>query len=235
MAAHSAGPPGRSGADARDPKSAPEEERFGQLRERMVAEQLRGRDIRDAAVLAAMRSVPRHLFVPEAYRRSAYSDGPLPIGYEQTISQPYIVALMTQLARPRPDAHALDVGTGCGYQAAVLAELVETVYSIEIIRPLAETARETLDKLAYRNVSVRHGDGNEGWPEQAPFDLILVAAAAPRVPRLLVEQLAPGGRLVLPLGDYSQNLVLVEKLPDRSTRERTITPVRFVPMTGAIR
>jgi protein-L-isoaspartate(D-aspartate) O-methyltransferase len=198
----------------------------------MVDRQLRSRDISDPRVLEVMGQVPRHLFVPEPLRERAYSDGPLPIGLEQTISQPYIVALMTQLARPRPEARALDIGTGSGYQAAILAELVETVYSIEILCPLADAARARLKALGHANVEVRCGDGYRGWPEHAPFDLIILAAAPDHIPEPLIEQLAPGGRLVLPVGGFSQELVVVEKGTDGTVTKDRIIPVRFVPMTG---
>ena len=204
-------------------------------RRTMVERQLRGRDITDARVLEAMQRVPRHQFVPSEFKAQAYDDGPLPIGHNQTISQPYIVALMTQLVRPEPETKALDVGTGSGYQAAILAELVKEVYSIEILCPLADEARERLKRLAYKNVTVRCGDGYQGWVEQAPFDVIIVAAAPDHVPQPLVEQLAPGGRLVIPVGDFLQELVLLEKRPDGSLQRSTITPVRFVPMTGEAR
>lgn len=220
--------------DAGPDDNSPAEERYARLRREMAAEQLRRRDITDSTVLAAMERVPRHHFVPAGLRHLAYSDGPLPIGYDQTISQPYIVALMTQLADPQPGERALDVGTGSGYQAAVLAELVGEVYGIEIICPLAEQAAERLNALGYKNVTVRCGDGYRGWPEHAPFDVIILAAAPDHVPEPLKEQLAVGGRLVLPVGEFSQHLVVVEKLPDGSTRERTTLPVRFVPMTGEV-
>ncbi len=210
------------------------EQRAKQQRLRMVERQLRGRDITDRRVLDAMSRVPRHRFVPEAVIDDAYTDRPLPIGQGQTISQPYIVALMTQLARTRPNARALDVGTGSGYQAAVLAELVERVYSIEIVRSLADSARARLKSLEYDNIQVRFGDGYGGWPEHAPFDVIIVAAAPDHIPQPLIEQLAPGGRLVIPVGTYSQNLMVVEKQPDGSIRKRSVAPVRFVPMTGEL-
>ncbi len=209
-----------------------EEARFSELRQLMVERQLRGRDIVDRRVLSAMGSVPRQCFVPEALRDEAYADYPLPIGHGQTISQPYIVALMTQLARPSPQSKALDVGTGSGYQAAVLAEICKEVYSIEILEPLARQAADRLAALGYKNVVVRHGDGYRGWPEKAPFDVIIVAAAPDHVPQPLVDQLAPGGRLVLPVGDYYQELVVVEKLADGTIRRTAALPVRFVPMTG---
>jgi protein-L-isoaspartate(D-aspartate) O-methyltransferase len=204
-------------------------------RREMVETQLRGRDITDERVLAAMLRVPRHVFVPAELQDDAYVDGPLPIGHGQTISQPYIVALMTQLVRPKPADRALDVGTGSGYQAAVLAELVHEVYGIEIVCPLAEEASERLTALGYRNVTVRCGDGYQGWKEHAPFDIIVVAAAPDHVPRPLVEQLAPGGRLVIPVGDVDQELRLLEKQADGSIREIAVAPVRFVPMTGEAR
>jgi protein-L-isoaspartate(D-aspartate) O-methyltransferase len=203
----------------------------------MVEGQLRARDITDRRVLEAMGHVPRHAFVPADLRSRAYDDGPLPIGSRQTISQPYIVALMTQLAAPRPDARALDIGTGSGYQAAVLAEVAREVYSIEIVPALADSARERLKALGYRNVTVRTGDGYRGWPEKAPFDVIILAAAAPDVPAPLVEQLAPGGRLVLPIdvGPGDQQLVVITKRPDGTITRRQVAPVAFVPMTGDAR
>jgi protein-L-isoaspartate(D-aspartate) O-methyltransferase len=180
-----------------------------------------------------MRKVPRHLFTPKQYRDQAYADRPLPIGHDQTISQPYIVALMTQLTRPQPHFRALDVGTGSGYQAAVLAELCQEVYSIEIIKPLADSARERLRELGYRNVEVRCSDAYHGWPEHAPFDLIIAAAAPGHVPERLVEQLAVGGRFVLPLGTRGiQELVVVEKQEDGSSRQWSSGGVAFVLMTG---
>ncbi len=213
----------------------PVDQRGAHQRLRMVEEQLRGRDITDQRVLDAMRRVPRHRFVAETHRDLAYTDQPLPIGHGQTISQPYIVALMTQLARTQPNARALDVGTGSGYQAAVLAELVETVYSIEIVCPLADQARDRLKSLGYRNIEVRCGDGYRGSPEHAPFDLIIVAAAPQHIPQPLIEQLAPGGRMVIPVGRWYQNLIVVEKQRDGSIRKSVVAPVAFVPMTGEAR
>lgn len=198
----------------------------------MVKEQLAGRDITDERVLKAMRQVRRHLFVPEDLRKLAYADRPLPIGYGQTISQPYIVALTTQLGQPGEGARVLDVGTGSGYQAAVLAELAQHVYSIEILCPLADAARQQLESLGYDNVDVRCGDGHAGWPEHAPFDVIIVAAAPELVPQPLIDQLAPGGRLVIPVGAYYQELIVIEKQPNGSVNRRSVTPVAFVPMTG---
>ncbi len=202
-------------------------------RSRMVEKQLRGRDIRDAKVLEVMGRVPRHKFVPKEYAGQAYADHPLPIGHGQTISQPYIVALMTQLARPDAKSRALDIGTGSGYQAAVLGELCKDVYSIEIVEPLAARAKKRLADLGYKNITVRAGDGYRGWPDHAPFDVIIVAAAPDHVPKPLVEQLAPGGRMVIPVeGGLFQQLLLIEKAEDGTVRRRKVIDVRFVPMTG---
>ncbi len=210
----------------------PHEVEYREQRRAMVEHQLRDRDIVDESVLEAMLRVPRHLFVPESYRDAAYADGARPIGHDQTISQPYIVALMTQLAAPSPEKRALDIGTGSGYQAAVLAELVEQVYSIEIVCPLAEEAADRLESLVYDNVTVRCGDGYQGWEEHAPFDIIIVAAAPDHVPEPLVDQLAPGGRMIIPVGDLYQELLLIERRDDGTTEQQTVVPVRFVPMTG---
>ncbi|MGJ4804006.1 protein-L-isoaspartate(D-aspartate) O-methyltransferase [Luteimonas sp. SDU82] len=200
----------------------------------MVERQLVGRGIDDARVLEAMRKVPRHRFVPAESAAEAYRDEPLPIGHDQTISQPYIVALMTQLARPRPGDRVLEIGTGSGYQAAVLAELAGEVYSIEILTPLATRAALLLRRLGYSNIAVRSGDGYAGWPERAPFDAIVVTAAPDHVPAPLLEQLGPGGRLVIPVGPVHavQELRVIEKRADGSLDERVVTPVRFVPLTG---
>jgi protein-L-isoaspartate(D-aspartate) O-methyltransferase len=208
------------------------EDPYAEARRLMVERQLRARGITDERVLAAMGRVPRHLFVPPRLRPLAYTDQPLPIGLGQTISQPFIVALMTQLAEPDSGDRALDIGTGSGYQAAVLAELVQEVYSVEILCPLAERAAARLDSLGYGNVEVRCADGYLGWPEHAPFDVIIVAAAPDHIPQPLVEQLAPGGRLVLPVGEVFQELVVVEKDSTGAVRQRRVAPVRFVPMTG---
>ncbi len=198
----------------------------------MVAEQIAARGVRDARVLTAMREVPRHLFVPERDRANAYVDAPLGLGYGQTISQPYIVALMTELARPRRADRALEIGTGSGYQAAVLSRLVDHVFSVELIAELAGTARVRLTALGYRNVTVRQGDGYLGWPDQAPFDIIIVTAAPDDIPPALVAQLRAGGRLVIPIGPVGavQDLVVVEKDAAGTVTKRTIIPVRFVPM-----
>jgi protein-L-isoaspartate(D-aspartate) O-methyltransferase len=223
-----------SGGDAsREQADDNLERRFAASRKRMVELQLRGRDITDSQVLAAMNKVPRHRFVPQELRPVAYIDSPLPIGEGQTISQPYIVGLMTQLARPRPNKKALDVGTGSGYQAAVLAETCDQVYSIEIIDSLARSADKRLEDLGYKNITVRHGDGYRGWKEQAPFDLVIVAAAPGEVPEPLIEQLAVGGRLVIPVGsEFWQTLLVIEKKRDGTIDRRHVAPVAFVPMTG---
>jgi protein-L-isoaspartate(D-aspartate) O-methyltransferase len=191
----------------------------------------------DPVVLEAMNEVPRHLFVPEEQRSSAYDNRPLPIGHGQTISQPYIVALMTHLLRLKKSDVVLEVGTGSGYQAAVLSKLVERVYTIEIVAPLAREAEERLRLLGYRNVTVRRGDGYAGWPEQAPFDGIIVTAGAKKVPRPLLGQLKSGGRMVLPIGSSwtGQKLLLIEKQPDGQILTRNMGDVLFVPMTGAAR
>ena len=206
---------------------------YEDARKRMVEQQIAVRGINNQRVLEAMREIPRHLFVPPAWAAQAYSDRPLPIGHQQTISQPYIVALMTSLAEPQPDERVLEVGTGSGYQAAVIAQLVDSVYSIEIIPELAQSARRLLERLGYENVHVRAGDGYQGWPEKAPFDIILITAAVPSIPEPLKEQLAEGGRLVLPEGDPGlyQILKVYQREGDELT-EQSISQVRFVPMTG---
>jgi protein-L-isoaspartate(D-aspartate) O-methyltransferase len=188
----------------------------------------------DDTVMAAMGRVPRHEFVPDTLRYRAYENRPLPIGMDQTISQPYIVALMTDLLRPRATDRVLEVGTGSGYQAAVLAELVGQVYTIEIVPELGERARETLERLGYRNVTVRIGDGYLGWPEHAPFDGVIVTAAPAEVPPPLIEQLKVGGRIVIPVGEpwTGQELMIYEKQPDGTLDARRVLPVAFVPLTG---
>jgi len=204
-------------------------------RRRMVDQQLRARDIRSARVLDAMLAVPRHLFVPELQRDEAYSDTPVPIGFEQTISQPYIVAFMTQALDVGPEDRVLEIGTGSGYQAAVLGGLAKEVYTIEIVAPLAERARETLTALGYRNIQVRTGNGYLGWPEQAPFDRIMVTAAPDEVPAALVQQLKIGGLMAIPVGPatgiVSQELRILRRTATGTETISTL-PVRFVPMTG---
>ncbi len=203
-----------------------------QERLHMVRKQIEARGVRDARVLDAMRSVPRHRFVPESQRGYAYDDRPLPIGEGQTISQPYIVALMTELAGVKPGDTVLEVGTGSGYQAAVLAQMGVKVYSIEIVEPLARRAKAVLDELGYgKRVELRRGDGYAGWPEHAPFDAILVTAAPPKIPEPLKQQLVVGGRLVIPVGKHFQSLLRITRTKD-GFREESVIPVRFVPMTG---
>ncbi|MAE94100.1 MAG: protein-L-isoaspartate O-methyltransferase [Deltaproteobacteria bacterium] len=202
---------------------------FNALRERMVERQIEARGVEDPRVLAAMRKVPRHRFVPEDLQASAYHDGPLPIGKGQTISQPYIVASMTELLDPRPGDRILEVGTGSGYQAAVLSELVRQVHSIEIVPELAERSRALLQKLGYDNVEVITGDGWKGLPEHAPFDGIVVTAAPVEIPAPLLEQLAVGARLVIPVGNADQIMRVVERNED-GLSERDLYPVRFVPL-----
>jgi len=193
-----------------------------------------GKDRLDARVMDAMERVPRHEFVPAGERHSAYENRPLSIGQGQTISQPYIVALMTDMLALEPDDVVLEVGTGSGYQAAVLAELAARVYTIEIIEDLGREAAESLARLGYDNVVTRIGDGYAGWPEHAPFDAVIVTAAADAIPPPLIEQLAPGGRMAIPVasGAWGEQLTLVEKAEDGSVRSREILPVRFVPLTG---
>lgn len=209
---------------------------YAALRRRMVETQLKrpGRDITHAGVLKAMAEVPRHEFVPPAQRKYAYEDGPLPIGYDQTISQPYVVAFMTEKLDPKPTDRVLEIGTGSGYQAAVLSPLVAEVYSIEIVEPLGQRAQADLQRLGYGNVHVRIGDGYRGWPEAAPFDAIIGTSAPEHVPPPLVDQLKDGGRLVIPLGPaYEQYLYVFKKQGGKLDRQ-AVLPVRFVPMTGEV-
>jgi protein-L-isoaspartate(D-aspartate) O-methyltransferase len=201
--------------------------------ERMLADQLRARDVRDSRVLAAMARVPRHVFIPDAQRDDAYGDHPVPIGFGQTISQPYIVGFMTQALDVAPRHRVLEIGTGCGYQTAVLAELAREVYSIEIVADLSARAGRTLKDLGYSNVHLRAGDGYAGWPEEAPFDRILAAAAPRDVPPALVDQLADGGILVLPVGDWNQEIRVIQK-QDGGVHSRGVLPVRFVPMVTRV-
>jgi protein-L-isoaspartate(D-aspartate) O-methyltransferase len=200
-------------------------------RKRMVEDQIRARGVKDKRVLQAMAHVPRHLFVPEMYGPVAYSDGPLPIGKGQTISQPYIVAFMTEAIRLSPEDKVLEVGTGSGYQAAVLAEVVKSVFTIEIVPELGREAAERLEEMGYQNIRARVGDGYLGWPEEAPFDGIIVTAAADKIPQPLIDQLKTGGRLCIPVGEANtvQSLILVTKEED-GVRKETLFPVRFVPL-----
>jgi protein-L-isoaspartate(D-aspartate) O-methyltransferase len=212
-----------------------QEDRFAEQRHAMVRDHIRGRGIADLRVLEAMGSLPRHLFVPEDVRRRAYADHPLPIGEGQTISQPYVVALMTEALQLKPGDRVLEIGTGSGYQAAVLAEIAREVYTIEIRPPLAEGAERTLRSLGYRNVKVKQGDGYYGWQEHAPFDAIIITASASHVPPPLIRQLKEGGRLILPLGStvYYQMLTLVTKRKGELL-VRQMGDVAFVPMVGEV-
>lgn len=213
------------------------EARYRAQRLAMVAHQIAAQGVKDSATLAAMRAVPRHAFVPTEHRARAYEDHPLPIGYGQTISQPYVVAYMTELIKPRPGMRILEVGTGSGYQAAILAAIGCEVYTVEIVEALAAGAERRLAQLGFGNVTVRHADGHFGWAEAAPFDAILVTAAAGYIPPLLIEQLKPGGRLVIPVGSVYgvQNLILVEKDEAGELRTRNLLPVRFVPLLKGLR
>ena len=213
----------------------PDHDAFDERRARMVERDLAARDITDGGTLRAMSAVPRHLFVPQQYRDVAYADHPLPIGYGQTISQPYIVALMTQYLDVESGEKILEVGTGSGYQAAVLAELTDRVYSIEIVEELATLARALLERLGYTAVRIKHGDGYRGWKEFAPFDKIIVTAAADHIPGPLIDQLKEGGRLIMPVGDIDrpQALTLGTKI-NGELRISHVSGVRFVPLTGEV-
>lgn len=197
--------------------------------ENMVSRQLIARGIVDRNVLRVMGNTPRHLFVPENLRSEAYRDGPLPIGEGQTISQPFIVAIMTELLKLNGDEKVLEIGTGSGYQAAVLAQLVDTCYTIELVKKLADSSGTLLKQLGYKNVIAKCGDGYKGWPEHAPFDRIIITAAPPEIPQTLVEQLKPDGIMVLPVGKYYQQLIVVTKTK-KGIKQENIIPVRFVPM-----
>ncbi|WP_430972190.1 protein-L-isoaspartate(D-aspartate) O-methyltransferase [Sunxiuqinia rutila] len=214
------------------PLAGAQPEAFVQARKQMVRMQIQARGIHDQEVLEAMRTVPRHQFVPLDYLAEAYRDGPLPIGYGQTISQPYIVAYMTEQVRPKSDFKVLEIGTGSGYQAAVLAEIVDSVYTIEIVKALGQAARQRLRDLNYNNVRVKIADGYYGWAEAGPFDAIVVTAAANYIPPLLIEQLKDGGRMIIPVGSpfQVQMLKLIEKKQDK-VRTKNLLPVRFVPFT----
>ena len=227
------------GCDSRDRRSpaaagappAAGADRYAAAREAMVREQLEARGVKDPRVLQAMRKVPRHEFVPPAVRGLAYEDHPLPIGHDQTISQPYIVAYMTEALKLEGREKVLEIGTGSGYQAAVLAEIAPQVYSLEIVCPLERFARGNLDRLGYQRVKTQCADGYQGWPEFAPFDAIIVTAAPDHVPQPLLDQLKPGGRLILPVGSSGQELVILTRTPT-GFKKQSLLPVRFVPMTG---
>lgn len=216
---------------AASPNQAPTSDTRQDARAQMVETQLKAREIRDAAVLNAMSRVPRHLFVPPDVRPFAYEDRPLPIGRGQTISQPFIVAYMTEALQLQPNHTVLEIGTGSGYQAAVLAELVRQVYTIEIVPDLAASARRTLADAGYKNVEVRAGNGYLGWPEHAPYPRIIVTAAPPEIPKALIDQLAVGGIMVVPVGTGYQEMIVVSKTANGITQKKTI-PVRFVPMVS---
>ncbi|NOY60004.1 MAG: protein-L-isoaspartate(D-aspartate) O-methyltransferase [Calditrichaeota bacterium] len=209
------------------------DDRFAVKRAEMVSQQIMGRGIKDTRVLTAMRKVPRHRFVPESEVKHSYDDdSPLPIGFEQTISQPYIVACMTEALHLTGSERVLEIGTGSGYQAAVLSELAKEVYTIEIVVPLCKRAKETLTKLGYHNVHILCSDGYEGWPEFAPFDAIIITAAPAHIPEPLLKQLKSGGRMVAPVGRLYQELVLITKDEQGVIKRKKMLPVRFVPMTG---
>lgn len=226
---------GRASESDSPQAGAPSEREWAVEREHMVNGQIEARGVKDPRVLEAMRKVERHRFVPEEERPYSYDDRPLPIGMDQTISQPYIVGLMTELLKPKPGDKVLEVGTGSGYQAAVLGELTSQVFTIEILEPLGLRAKKTLEELGYENVHVRIGDGYRGWPEEAPFDGVMVTAAPERVPRPLIDQLKEGGRLVVPVGkSFDQQLKVYIKTSEGIKVENSIG-VRFVPMTGEAR
>ena len=208
---------------------AQEIDTFDAKRQEMISHQIKNRGIADGKVLEAMGKVKRHLFVPDALHRMAYEDRPLPIGHDQTISQPYIVAYMTEVAQLRPDDRVLEIGTGSGYQAAILAEIVKEVYTIEIIEPLADSASSRLLNMGYQNITVKWGDGYKGWVEYAPFDAIIVTAAPSEIPENLIDQLEIGGRMVIPVGTSFQELYLITRT-ESGFDKKPILPVRFVPM-----
>ena len=200
----------------------------------MVKNQIAARGVQNPEVIAAMRAVPRELFIPQSVRSQAYEDHPLPIGFGQTISQPFMVGLMTELLEPKKNHRVLEIGTGSGYQAAILSGLVGELYSIEIVPELARSAAETLRSLGLLNVTVREGDGYRGWPEKAPFDGIILTAAPPEIPQVLLEELKPGGRLIAPIGERVQQLVVMQKSGDGQVTTRSVLPVSFVPMVKGI-
>ncbi len=210
----------------------PSEAEYTARRHRMVNTQIERRGIRDQRVIEAIRQVPRHLFVPERFRSMAYDDSPVPIGFEQTISQPYIVAYMLQALKLTGIERVLEIGSGSGYQSALLARLCEKVYTVEIIPELVARFEALIDQLGLVNITIRCGDGYIGWPNAAPFDRIVVSAAPSQVPQPLIEQLTAGGRMILPLGDFDQQLLLIQKTATGRIARRKLVPVKFVPMTG---
>jgi len=211
-----------------------QESEYARDRDRMVLEQLVDRGIKDRRVIKAMQRVERHRFVPEEYRSVAYGDHPLPIGYEQTISQPYVVAFMTEVLQLKPTDRVLEIGTGSGYQAAILAEICDSVFTIEIVPELAHRAKNLLEQLGYKNIQVKHGDGYQGWPEKAPFDAIIVTCSPTKIPQPLKSQLKEGGRMIIPVGypETGQELYLIRKENERLI-EKAVLPVRFVPMVNS--
>jgi len=211
-----------------------QESEYARDRDRMVLEQLVDRGIKDRRVIKAMQKVERHRFVPEEYRSVAYGDHPLPIGYEQTISQPYVVAFMTEVLQLKPTDRVLEIGTGSGYQAAILAEICDSVFTIEIVPELAHRAKNLLEQLGYKNIQVKHGDGYHGWPEKAPFDAIIVTCSPTKIPQPLKSQLKEGGRMIIPVGypETGQELYLIRKENERLI-EKAVLPVRFVPMVNS--
>ncbi len=211
------------------------EDIYKKLRYNMVEQQIKRRGIKNQLVLSAMKKVKRHLFVPLKFQNCAYDDKPLPIGMGQTISQPYIVAFMTEKIDPKKNFRVLEIGTGSGYQAAVLAEIVKEVYTIEIIEDIFNAAKTRLTNLNYTNIHLKCADGYQGWQSKSPFDAIVVTAAAKRVPEPLLQQLKKGGKMIIPIGDQFQNLVLYEKIDENSYKKEDLLPVLFVPMTGKIR
>ena len=213
-------------------KKLKDNKKFSVRRHEMVERQIRQRGVKDTLVLKAMRKVPRHEFVPENLKYAAYSDRALPIGEKQTISQPYIVALMTEYLGLKGNEKILEIGTGSGYQAAVLGEIAKEVYSIEIIPSLGIAAKDKLNQMGYKNIYVIIGDGYLGLPKQAPFDCVIVTAAPDHIPQPLIDQLKPGGRMIIPVGDYYQELILITKLANGKVSKKSVLPVIFVPMTG---
>ena len=216
----------------KNPQNEPVGDDYADLREQMVDEQIRKRGVKDKRVLEIMRQVPRHLFVNPDSMNTAYEDNAMPIQCDQTISQPYIVALMTELLELEPSSKVLEIGTGCGYQTAVLAEMVEEVYTVEILPELAESASRRFEEFGYRNIHRRYGNGYYGWKKYAPYDRIIVTAAPKKLPNRLIKQLAEGGLMILPIGDYHQDLVRIHRT-EHGIESKNISGVRFVPMTGA--